>query len=280
MSAEAGSQAPGAVRPGAAGLALAPGGGPAPAARRVLAQAAFDTRVLLRNGEQLLVSLVLPALALVALVRLPLGDLGVPAELAALPRVDVVVPGVLALAVVSTAFTGQAIQLGFDRRYGVLRLLATTPLGRGGLLAGRVLAVLAVEVLQVLVLGALGAALGWRPLAAGAAGLAALALALLAGTAAFVALALLLAGTLRAEAVLALANLVFLLLVAGGGLLLPRSALPGPLSAVVAVLPSGALGDAARAALLDGAVAVVPVLVLLAWAAAAAALVVRVFRWS
>jgi ABC-2 type transport system permease protein len=263
-----------------ASLRLAPGGGAAPVLRRVLAQAGFDARVLLRNGEQLLVSLVLPALALLALVRLPLGDLGVPADLADLPRVDVVTPGVLALAVVSTAFTGQAIQLGFDRRYGVLRLLSTTPLGRGGLLAGRLLAVLAVEALQVLVLGGLAVALGWRPLAAGAAGLLALAVALLLGTAAFVALALLLAGTLRAEAVLALANLVYLLLVAGGGLVLPREGLPGPLSAAVAVLPSGALGDAARTALLDGTVALVPLLVLLGWTAAAVALVVRLFRWS
>ena len=128
---------------------------------RVLAQARFDARIILRNGEQVLLTLVLPALALVGLT------------LASVPtwapgrRVDVVVPGVLALAVLSTAFTGQAIGTAFDRRYGVLRLLGTTPLGRGGLLAGRVLAVLAIEAVQIAVLGALGIALGWRPHAAG-----------------------------------------------------------------------------------------------------------------
>jgi ABC-2 type transport system permease protein len=264
--------------PGA--LRLAPGGGSAPGWRRVASQARFDTAVLLRNGEQLLVSIVIPALALLGLVRLPLGDLGVPAALTQLPRIDVVAPGVLALAVVSTAFTGQAIQLGFDRRYGVLRLMATTPLGRGGLLAGRLLAVAAVEVLQVLVLGGVAVVLGWHPLAQGAVGPLGLLLALAVGTAAFGALALLLAGALRAEAVLALANLVYLMLLGGGGLLLPRQGLPGPLSAVVAVLPSAALGDAARAAALDGRVAFVPLLVLLAWAAGAAALVTRTFRWS
>lgn len=261
-------------------LHLAPGGGPAPAWRRVLGQARFDTSVLLRNGEQLLVSLVLPVLALLALVRLPLDSLGLPPALAGLAPVDVVTPGVLGLAVVSTAFTGQAIQLGFDRRYGVLRMLATTPLGRGGLLAGRVLAVAVVEVVQVVVLSAIALALGWRPLAQGAAAPLWLALALLAGTAAFGALAVLLAGLLRAEAVLGLANLVYVLLLAVGGLLLPREGLPGPLASAAAVLPSAALGDAARAATLDGTLAVVPLLVMLAWAAVAGLLAARTFRWS
>ena len=265
---------------GAGGLRLAPGGGAAPAWRRVVGQARFDTAVLLRNGEQLLVSLVLPVLALLALVRLPLESLGLPAALADLPPVDVVTPGVLGLAVVSTAFTGQAIQLGFDRRYGVLRLLATTPLGRGGLLAGRVLAVAVVEVLQVVVLGAIALALGWRPLAQGAAAPVWLALALLAGTAAFGALAVLIAGLLRAEAVLGLANLLYVLLLAGGGLLLPREGLPGALSGAAAVLPSAALGDAARAAVLDGALALGPLAVLVAWAAGAGLLAARTFRWS
>ncbi len=262
------------------GLDLSPGGGAAPVGRRVLAQAGFDARLLLGNGEQLLVSLVLPVLALLLLVRAPLVALGLPRELAALPPVDVVAPGVLAMAVVATAFTGQAIQLGFDRRYGVLRLIATTPLGRGGFLAGRVLAVLAVEVLQVLVLGGVAAALGWRPWAGGPAAAAALAVALLLGTAAFVALALLLAGTLRAEAVLGLANLVFVLLLAGGGVLLPVRALPGAVGAVAGLLPSGALGELVRAATLTGALPLGPVLVLVVWAVVASLLVVRTFRWS
>lgn len=263
-----------------AGLDLAPGGGAAPAVRRVLAQAVFDARLLLRNGEQLLVSLVLPVLALVLLVRAPLAALGLPADLAALPPVDVVAPGVLAMAVVATAFTGQAIALGFDRRYGVLRLVATTPLGRGGFLAGRVGAVLVVEVVQVAVLTAVAVALGWRPWAAGWAAPLLLGAGLLLGTAAFVALALLLAGTLRAEAVLALANLVFVLLVAGGGVLLPVRALPAALGTVVSGLPSGALGELARASALTGSLPAGPVLVLLAWAAGASLLVVRTFRWS
>jgi ABC-2 type transport system permease protein len=246
------------------------GPAPAPPARRVLAQARFDATVLLRNGEQLLVTLVLPALALVGLSLTSVLDLGDGR------RVDGAAPGVLALAVMSTAFTGQAISTGFDRRYGVLRLLGTTPLGRGGLLAGRVLAVGVVEVVQVVVLGGLALALGWRPHLGG---VPAALLALVLGTVAFTALGLLLAGTLRAEAVLAVANLVWVLLLAGGGVLVATSRL-GAWGQGAALLPSGALGDALRAALTTGSVDLRALLVLMVWGAAAAALAARFFRWD
>jgi ABC-2 type transport system permease protein len=236
--------------------------------RRVLSQAAFDARVLLRNGEQLLLTLALPAFLLVGLTVASVPDVG-PGR-----RIDVVAPGVLALAVVSTAFTGQAIGTAFDRRHGVLRFLGTTPLGRSGLLAGRVLAVLLVETVQVVVLGAIALALGWRPTPAG---LLPAAVALLLGTAAFVALGLLVAGTLRAEAVLAVANLVWVLLVVGGSVVVP---VPGTLGAVASALPSGALGAAFRAALQHGQVDVGALGVLVAWAVAAALAGVRWFRWD
>ena len=246
----------------------------APWPRRVAAQAAWDAGVLLRNGEQLLLTLVLPALVLLALSAGALVDLDVPAGR---QRVDVVAPGVLALAVMSTAFTGQAIGTGFDRRAGVLRLLGTTPLGRDGLLAGRVLSVLAVQAVQVVVLGGVAVLLGWDPAPAGI--LPAL-LAVVLGTAAFTALALLLAGTLRAEAVLAVANLVWVLLLAGGGIVVPASELPGPLAALAPWLPSGALGEGLRAALLDGEFAVQSIAVLAGWTALGSLAAARWFRWS
>jgi ABC-2 type transport system permease protein len=249
---------------------LSPDPAAAPPARRVLAQARFDATVILRNGEQFLLMLVLPALLLVGLALTHSPSLG------AGRRIDVAAPGVLALAVMSTAFTGQAIGTGFDRRYGVLRLLGTTPLGRGGLLAGRVLAVLAVEVVQVVVLGALAAGLGWNPRAAGA--LPAL-IAVLLGTAAFVSLGLLLAGTLRSEAVLAAANLVWVLLLAGGGVVLPTARMGG-FGPVARLLPSGALGDALRSALLDGSLRWGALAVLLGWAAVAGLAATRWFRWD
>lgn len=243
----------------------------APAARRIAAQARFETLTMLRNGEQLLVAVVLPALVLGGLVAtsfVPLGEGR---------RVDLVVPGVLALCVISSGFTGVAIATGFDRRYGVLRLLGASPLGRLGLLAAKAVAVLAVVALQFAVIGALGLALGWEPRWPG---VPAAVVTTLLGTWAFVALALLLAGTVRAEGVLALANLVWVLLLALGGVVVPTRRLPDALAAVVELLPSAALGDGLRSALVLGEAHLSAWLVLVVWAAAATALASRFFRWS
>ncbi|ACZ30385.1 ABC-2 type transporter [Xylanimonas cellulosilytica DSM 15894] len=245
----------------------------APAWRRVLTQAAFESRTVLRNGEQLLVTIALPLFLLVGLARTAVVEL----DTGGAARIDFVTPGVLAVAIMSTAFTSQAIATAFDRRNGVLRLLATTPLGRRGLLAGKVLAVLAIELVQAVVLCGVALALGWRPDAAGIP--AAIGAGLL-GTAAFTALALLLAGTLRAEGVLALANLVLVLLVVGGGVLVPPDRLPAGLSHVAAWLPSGALGEALRGALLGGGVPGVSILVLAGWTVALSWGAARLFRWQ
>lgn len=254
-----------------------PGPAPAPAAapawRRVLSQTGFETRAMLRNGEQLLVTIVLPVMVLVGLTRTSVVEI----DTGGLSRIDFVTPGVLALACVSTAFTSQAIATAFDRRNGVLRLLATTPLGRGGLLAGKLLGVLAVEVVQVVVVGAVALALGWQPAAGGI--LPAVGVGLL-GTACFTALALLLAGTLRAEGVLALANLVLVLLVVGGGLLVPPEQLPGPLEHLATFLPSGALGEAMRGALIGTGVPVLALGVLAVWTALFSWAAARFFRWQ
>ncbi|MGL4178012.1 MAG: ABC transporter permease [Dermatophilaceae bacterium] len=243
---------------------------PASVRRRVLARATFEARLLLANGEQLLVSMLLPALALAGLALTEVPDLG-PGR-----RVDLAVAGAVALAVVSTAFTGQAIATGFDRRAGVLLLLGTTPLGRGGLLAGKALAVLAVLAAQLVVLGGLGLALGWRP---SAPSLLPTLVTLLLGVAAFVSLALLLAGTVRAEGVLAVANLLWVLLL-GLGVVVPTDRLPGIVGSVARALPSGALGDAVRAALVDGSWSWAAWGVLAAWGAAGTLVTVRTFRWS
>ena len=249
----------------------APACGAAPSRDRVLAQARFETGTLLRNGEQLLVALVLPAMALVGLALSQVPSLG-PDR-----RIDVAVPGVLALAVISTAFTGQAISTAFDRRYGVLRLLGVSPLGRGGLLVAKAFAVLTIELLQFVVIGAMGLAFGWHPHWTG---LFAALLLTLAGTWTFVALALLLAGTLRAEGVLALANLIWILFLGLGGVIVPPSQLPSALSHVATLLPSGALADGLRGAFIYGQLVATPLLVLVVWGAAATFLASRTFRWS
>jgi ABC-2 type transport system permease protein len=242
------------------------------ARRRVVAQGAFETQVILRNGEQLLVTLILPLLVLIALVNVTaVLDTG------SVARIDFVVPGVIAMAVMATAFTSQAILTAFDRRNGVLRLLATTPLGRGGFLAGKALAVLAILVVQAVVLGAVALGLGWRPAVGGV--LAALAIGLL-GALAFTSLAMLLAGTLRPEGVLALANLLLVLLVGAGGTLVPADQMPSWLGWFATWTPSGALGDALRAVLLGVQTPWGPLAILATWAVVLAGLAGRLFRWS
>jgi ABC-2 type transport system permease protein len=194
------------------------------------------------------------------------------------PVVDVVTPGVLALAVMSTAFTSLAIATGFERRYGVLKRLGASPLPRSGLLAGKVLALLLVEVLQLAVLSVVGALLGWSPVLTATSVVGAV-LAVLLGTAAFASLGLLMAGALRAEATLAAANLVYLLLLAGGAVVLPASAY-GAFGDVAAWLPSGALGEAMREAFLDGTVAWRDLAVLLGWAVVGTFATARTFSWE
>ena len=243
----------------------------APNPKRVGAQAKFEAKALLSNGEQLLVSLLLPAVALAGLHFFSSPSLG-PGR-----RIDLAVPGVLALAVVSTAFTGQAIATGFDRRYGVLRLLGVTPLGSKGLMTGKAVAVALVVAAQTLVLGALGLVFGWRPHLGG---LLPAIVFLALGCWTFVALALLVAGWLRAEGVLVVANLLWILFAIGGGLLLPTSQYPGVWSSVARFMPTGALGDGLRACLTGGSGWVLPMLILTIWGALLSVAAARVFRWS
>jgi len=245
--------------------------GAAPLRRQVLAQAAMESRLMLRNGEQLLLAVVIPVIVLVGGVT---GAERVGIELEHDP-IDVFAPGVLALAVMSTAFTSLAIATGFERRYGVIKRLGSSPLPRSGLLAGKVGGLLLVEVLQIAVLSLVALALGWDP----DPGILGAVLAAVLGTAAFASLGLFLAGVLRAEATLAAANLVYLLLLAGGAVVLPVSAY-GAFGDFVHWLPSGALGDAMRVALIDGRTAWSDLAVLLAWAVLGASLTARTFKWE
>lgn len=245
--------------------------GAAPLARQVRAQARMEARLMLRNGEQLLLAVVIPVIVLIGGVT---GSEHLGLSLDHDP-VDVFTPGVLALAIMSTAFTSLAIATGFERRYGVIKRLGASPLPRSGLLMGKVGALLLVEALQVVVIGAVALALGWDPTP----DVVGFLLAVVTGTAAFAALGLFLAGVLRAEATLAAANLVYLLLLAGGAVVLPISAY-GAFGDVVRWLPSGALGSAMRAALIDGVTSWRDLLVLCGWAAVGTTLTARTFKWE
>ncbi|CAL9389658.1 ABC transporter permease [Streptomyces sp. enrichment culture] len=245
--------------------------GAAPVGRMIAAQAALETRMLLRNGEQLLLTVVIPSLLLVLFSTVDIVDTG------SGEAVDFLAPGVLALAVMSTAFTGQAIATGFERRYGVLKRLGASPLPRWALMAAKTLAVLVTEVLQVLLLTAIALALGWSPQGSPVAVL----LLLVAGTAAFSGLGLLMAGTLKAEATLAAANLVFLLLLVGGGVVVPLDRFPDAARAALEWLPISALSGGLRDVLRHGAgIPWGQLGVLAAWAAAGLGAAARFFRWE
>ena len=245
--------------------------GAAPFARQVLAQAAMESRLMLRNGEQLLLAVVIPVIVLIGGVE---GARHLGLTFSHRP-VDVFAPGVLALAVMSTAFTSLAIATGFERRYGVIKRLGSSPLPRSGLLLGKVGALLLVEAMQVLVISLVALGLGWQPHPSLPAAL----LTIMAGTAAFAALGLFVAGVLRAEATLAAANLVYLLLMAGGAVVLPSSAY-GAFGGFARMLPSGALGDALRHAFWSGSFRWSSLLVLAVWTVLGAVLTARTFRWE
>ena len=241
--------------------------------RAFRAQARAEVLMTLRNAEALLLALGIPVLLLVFFSIVEV--LPTPAEVA--EPVDFLAPGILALAVMSTGLTSLAIATGFQRGYGVLKRLGTTPLSRPGLLAAKIVSVLVVELVQVAVLVPVALALGWRPSGAVGAALAAVLL----GTVAFSGLGLLMAGALKPELTLALANGLYLVLLLLGGMVVPLASLPGPLRSVAQALPAAALSDALRASI--GAGTAVPTrawLVLAAWAVATPLAAARTFRWE
>ncbi|MFD7690173.1 ABC transporter permease [Streptomyces sp. NPDC059781] len=245
--------------------------GAAPLTRMIAAQAALETKMLLRNGEQLLLTVIIPTLLLVLFSTVDVVDTG------AGEAVDFLAPGILALAVMSTAFTGQAIATGFERRYGVLKRLASSPLPRWGLMTAKTLSVLVTEVLQVILVTVIALALGWSPQGNPFA----VFLLLVLGTAAFSGLGLLMAGTLKAEATLAAANLVFLLLLVGGGVVVPLDKFPAAAQDVLGLLPISALSEGLRDVLRHGAgIPWGDLGILTAWAIAGLAAAGRFFRWE
>ena len=244
---------------------------PAPSAaapvRRVLRHARTEVQLLVRNGEQLLLALAIPLLVLTigGIAGGRWGDLAVLA------------PSVLALAVWSSAFTSVAISTGFERRYGVLERLAATPLRKSGLMAGKAAGIVAIVGFQLLVITGAAGYIGWRPAFRVLSGAAAGLLVVLA-VAAFVSWALALAGRFRAEVTLGLANLIYVLLLAGGGLVIPIGRYPEAVQPIVRALPTGALGEGLRAAA-SGLVLGWPMLVLLGWLAAGVLVARKAFRW-
>jgi ABC-2 type transport system permease protein len=250
---------------------FSPAPGAAPLHRMIGAQTVLETRMLLRNGEQLLLTVVIPTLLLVLFSTVSIVDTG------AGKSVDFLTPGVLALAVLSTAFTSQAIATGFERRYGVLKRLGVSPLPRWGLMTAKTGSVLVTEALQIALLTVTAFGLGWSPHGSPAT----VVLLLVLGTAAFCGLGLLMAGTLKAEATLAAANLVFLLLLVGGGAVVPLDRFPDAVRGALGLLPISALSDGLRDVLQHGAgIPWGDLGILAVWAALGLAAAARLFRWE
>ncbi len=241
----------------------------------LLAQFRVEATLTLRNKESLLLTMGIPVGLLVffSLVDVLPIDSVLPAGG---DPVDALAPRILALAIMSMAMTGLAIATGFERSYGVLKRLGTTPLGRPRLLAAKIAGVVAIEVVQAAVLIPVGLALGWRP----SFSLLPLLGAVVLGTMAFAGLGLWMAGTLRAEITLALANGLYLVFLLLGGFLIPLDEFPGPLRGIAQLLPGSALTDLVTAAFGDGAVPGRAWLVIAAWAIAMPLVAARTFRWA
>lgn len=244
--------------------------------RSIAAMTAVELRLVLRRPENLFATIVIPTVVLVlfsSVSILPTGP-GRPVEF--------LLPGSIALGIIATSLVSLGITTAYDRAYGVLKRLGGSPLTRGELAVARILTVLVVEAVQVALLVATAVvALGWRPGPEPSVVLAVAAVLL--GTTAFAGLGLLLAGLLRAETVLALANLLFLGFLVVGGVIVPVDRLPAPLASLAAALPAEPLSSVLRAALGgegppagDG-----NALVLLAgWSVATFGLASRTFRWE
>jgi ABC-2 type transport system permease protein len=240
---------------------------------RTLAQLQVELRLTARRGENVLVTAVVPIVVLVFFASVDV------LPIASGRPVDVLLPGTLALAIVATSFVSLGIATAYERSYGVLKRLGGSPLTRGGLLAAKIAAVLVVETLQVIALMAIaGVILGWAPPSTMDPLLLLLGGGL--GTVTFAGLALLMAGTLRAEATLALANALFLATLLLGGVIVPLDRLPPALGDLAGLLPGAALSTVMAIALGgDGDVAL-PIATLSIWGIGAIVLALRTFRWD
>lgn len=252
-------------------LDLSPAPGAAPFAARVLRQARTEALLLVRNGEQLLLALVIPVAILVG-ARF-LGDrMGL--------SFQAIGASMVGLAIWSSAFTSVAISTGFERRYGVLERLAATPLTRTGLILGKAGAICVVVAGQIVVLVGVAVALGFRPAGTGAGAVVAAVVGCVLAVVCCNAWALALAGTVRAEVTLGVANLIHLVGLAAG-LVVPVASFPAAVRPVVTALPTGALGELGRAGF--GSVAGVPVWpalgVLALWTIVGLVVARKGFRW-
>ena len=240
--------------------------------RQILTQTQFELLLTLRRGENILVTLIVPVVLLIFFTSLNI----VPAVNRR--AVDFLLPGILALAVMAAGMVNLGIATAYERYYGVLKRLGSSPLPRSGLIIAKIISILILEIVQVILLVGVAVLLyGWQP--AGSPLLALLTMVL--GTVTFAALGLAMAGALRAELTLAGANALFLLFILLGGGILPLSHLPAPLAAFAQFLPAAALTQALQATMSsNGTFPGFALLVLAIWAVVILLVAIRTFQWE
>ena len=240
--------------------------------RQILTQTQFELLLTLRRGENILVTLIVPVVLLIFFTSLNI----VPAVNGS--AVNFLFPGILALAVMAAGMVNLGIATAYERYYGVLKRLGSSPLPRSGLIIAKIISILLLEIVQVVLLVGVAILLyGWQP--AGSPPLALLAMAL--GTVTFAAIGLAMAGALRAELTLAGANALFLLFILLGGGILPLSHLPAPLAAIAQFLPAAALTQALQATMSNnGTFPGFAFLVLVIWAIVVLVIAIRTFQWE
>ncbi len=240
--------------------------------RQVLTQTRFELLLTLRRGENILVTLMVPVMLLIFFTSLNIAPTvnGL--------AVNFLLPGILAVAVIAAGMVNLGIATAYERYYGVLKRLGSSPLPRSGLILAKVLSILILEGVQVFLLVGVAVVLyGWRPM--GSPLLALLSIAV--GTVTFAAMGLAMAGAWRAELTLAGANALFLLFILLGGGILPLSHLPRPLATIAQFLPAAALTEALQATMNDGGGFPGFALVVLAvWAVVMLIVAIRTFQWE
>ena len=244
----------------------------APLGRQVMAQTKIELLLTLRRGESVLITLIVPVLLLIFFASLNI----VPAATG--KAVDFLLPGILALAVMAAGMVSLGIATAYERYYGVLKRLGSSPLPRSGLIIAKLISVLVLELIQIIILVGVAIILyGWRP--AGSPLLTLLIMAI--GTVTFSALGLAMAGALRAEVTLAGANGLYLLFLLLGGGILPLSHLPPALAAIAQILPAAALTQALQATMSNNApFPLFSLVILVIWAVAILLVAIRTFKWE
>ena len=239
---------------------------------RIKLVAGTELRIAARDGEQLLLTLGLPLLFLVFFSQVDV------LPVSGAEPIDFITPGIIVLALLSVAFVRPAISLGFDRSFGAIKRFAITPLKVSEFLVAKLLATFVLFSIQLALIAAIGAALGWRPTVQ-----IQTVMALALGLIVFSSLAITLSSVIDGLTSLAVANTLYILLLLLSGLVFDLDRLPGTAASLARLLPTTALVELIRHQLTPETFADPgsgPWLVLGVWAIGSVVAANRLFRWE